>query len=52
MTVAELIEELKKHDGAGTVAICYWDGGWDTRDATEVVPDDFGVSIVAKEGCE
>ena len=52
MTIAELIEELNKHDGAGTVAVCFWDNGWETRDATCVTPDDFGVSIVATEGCE
>ncbi len=52
MTIAELIEELNKHDGAGTVAVCFWDNGWDTRDATEVVPDDFGVAIVSEEGFE
>ena len=49
MTIAELIEELKKYDGAGTVGICFWNGGWDARDATAVSPDDFGVSIIAEE---
>lgn len=49
MTIAELIEELKKHNGAGTVGICFWNGGWEVRDATAVTPDDFGVSIIAEE---
>lgn len=49
MTIAELIEELKKYDGAGTVGICSWHDGWDARDATAVSPDDFGVSIIAEE---
>lgn len=29
MTIAELIEELKKYDGAGTVGVCFWNDGWD-----------------------
>lgn len=52
MTIGELIEELKKRDLAGTVGICFWNDGWEVRDATSVNDDDFGVSIIAEDDCE
>ncbi len=56
MTIKELFEtlaeELKKGNGDRTASICFWNNGWETRDATEVTPDAFGVSIVSEEGFE